>query len=82
MIKETLLTGWNWVRWFRLGLGIAIAFQALETHDALSGMISALLLFQAVTNTGCCRVNACNVKQSNKQSDESDHVVFEEIKIK
>ncbi len=82
MIKETLFTGWNWVRWFRLGLGITIAFQAVETHDALAGVLSAFLLFQAISNTGCCGVNACDLKSNNKQSEQLDDVVFEEVKIK
>jgi hypothetical protein len=82
MIKETLFTGWNWVRWLRLGLGIAIAFQAIETHDALAGVLSAFLLFQAISNTGCCGVNACDVKPNTKRHEQIDDVVLEEIKIK
>jgi hypothetical protein len=82
MIKQTLLTGWNFMRWLRLGLGIFIAIQAIQTHDTLSGFIAAFFLFQAVTNTGCWGVGGCAVPINKNNSSEIQDVVFEEIKSK
>jgi len=81
MIKETLLSGWHFMRWLRLGLGIFIAIQAIQTHDTLSGFIAAFFLFQAVTNTGCCGANGCAVPKRSK-SDKIEEVEFEEITTK
>lgn len=53
-IKQTLTTNWNFMRVFRLGLGIFLGIQAFKTHDAFSGVIAAFFIFQASTNTGCC----------------------------
>ena len=50
MIKQTLFTGWNFMRWLRMGLGVFIAIQAIHTQDTLSGFIATFFLFQAVTN--------------------------------
>jgi len=60
-IKQTLFTDWHFMRWLRLGLGIVAAVQAIIFHDTLLGFLSAFLLFQTVTNTGCCGAGACAV---------------------
>jgi len=82
MIKETLFTGWNLMRWLRLGLGVFIAIQAIQIHDTLSGFISAFFLFQAVTNTGCCGSRGCAMPITKNKSGEIEDVEFEEIKAK
>lgn len=66
MIKQTLLTGWNFVRWLRLGLGMLLAVQAYHMHDTLSGLLAGFFVFQAVTNTGCCAGGNCAVPQDKK----------------
>ncbi len=80
MIKQTLLTGWNFMRWLRLGLGIFIAIQAIQNHDSLSGFIAAFFLFQAVTNTGCCGANGCAMPTTKKENYTIEDVEFIEIK--
>lgn len=82
MIKQTLFTGWHFMRWLRLGLGVFIAIQAIQTHDTLAGFIAAFFLFQAVTNTGCCGSNGCAVPTPKNDNDEMEDVKFEEIKTK
>jgi hypothetical protein len=71
MIKETLFSGWHFVRWLRLVLGIFIAMQAIETKDALSGLIAAFFLFQAVSNTGCCGTDSCAINPQQKKLQEN-----------
>lgn len=79
MIIQTLLTGWHFMRWLRLGLGIFIAIQAIQNHDTLSGFIAAFFLFQAATNTGCCGSNGCAVPIKKTNIEE---IEFEEVKTK
>ena len=81
-MKQTLLSDWNFLRVLRLALGIFIAIQALETRDALSGVIAAFLLFQAVSNTGCCGVNSCSTPIVKNKSGVPEEIEFEEIKLK
>lgn len=69
MIKQTLLTGWNFMRWLRLGLGVLIAVQAYQMQDALSGLLAGFFIFQSVSNTGCCGGSACPIPE-NKNSAE------------
>lgn len=80
MDKETLFNNWNFMRFLRLGLGIYIAIQAVETLSILSGIVAVFFLFQAITNTGCCGSNGCAVPLKKGNSDKTEEVEFEEIK--
>jgi len=80
MNKETLLTGWHFMRFLRLGLGVYIAIQAIETHSLLSGIVALFFMFQAITNTGCCGTNGCAVPMKKNNSDKIEEVEYEEIK--
>ena len=80
MNKETLLTNWNFMRILRLGLGIYIAVQAVETHSIFSGIFAAFFIFQAVTNTGCCGSSGCAVPVKKSNSDQIEEVEYEEVK--
>lgn len=80
MTKETLFTNWHFMRWLRLGMGLYAAVVALQLHDPLSGIIAALFLFQAITNTGCCGAGGCAVPSSKRRSAEVKEIDFEEVK--
>lgn len=80
MINQMLFTGWNFMRWLRLGLGSFIAVQAIQTSDPFAGFLAAFFLFQAVTNTGCCGAGGCAVPVSKADASKVKNVVFEEVK--
>lgn len=80
MNLQSFLTGWHFTRWFRLGLGVFVMIQSIQTTDYMAGVLGILLLFQAVTNTGCCGVSGCSTNYAPK--DEKESFEFEEIKIK
>ncbi|MEO6301713.1 MAG: hypothetical protein ABIP51_00945 [Bacteroidia bacterium] len=80
-IKQTLLSNWNFMRVFRLGLGIFIAIEAIKTQDLFSGLIAAFFLFQAVTNTGCCGSQGCTTSLPKSNSNKTEDVAFEEVII-
>ena len=58
-LKQTLFTGWNFMRWVRLVLGGVFAYQAVIMHDSLYGLFAGLFLFQAFFNVGCCGSQGC-----------------------
>jgi hypothetical protein len=80
MDKETLFNNWNFMRFLRLGLGIYITVQAVETLSILSGVVAVFFLFQAITNTGCCGSNGCALPTNKSNSTKTEEVKFEEIK--
>ncbi|MFN8321687.1 MAG: hypothetical protein U0T74_03415 [Chitinophagales bacterium] len=79
-LRQQLFTGWHFMRWLRLGIGIYIAIQAVMMKDTIMGFFSAIFLVQAFTNTGCCGTQACAVPKKNSQLKNSETVEFEEIK--
>lgn len=79
---QNILTGWGFMRIFRLGLAIFIGMQAFQTQDAFAGMIAAFFLFQVVTNTGCCAGGVCNNSTHSHPTNEEESLVFEEVKTK
>lgn len=81
-IKQTLFTQWNLMRTIRLAAGLFLAVQAVQLHDVIAGFISAILLFQAFTNTGCCGVSGCAVPTTTENSNPTREVEYEEIKDK
>ncbi len=67
-LKFTLLNNWHIMRIIRLGLGLIIGFQAIESSDWLIGLLAGLVLVQAVTNTGCAG-GSCSVPTQRKSEN-------------
>ncbi|HEY4629236.1 MAG TPA: hypothetical protein VIH02_08150, partial [Flavobacterium sp.] len=72
MNLQSLLNDWNLMRFVRLGLGVYIGIQALETQSILSGLLAAFLLYQVVTNTGCCGANGCAIPTKKNNTDTAE----------
>ena len=81
-IKETLFTGWNFMRFLRLGFGIFFVVQAIQTHDTLTGGVGAFFLFTAVTNTGGCGGGSCAAPVNKSNSTEIEEISYEEVTSK
>ena len=79
-IKQMIFSEWNAMRIIRLGMGIFIGVNAMMMRDAISGLLSGIFLFQALTNTGCCGAGTCFVPLSKNSRKEPTETVFEEIK--
>lgn len=79
-IRDRLLTGWNFMRWLRLGLGLFVLWHAIQKPDVFAGIISIILLFQAFTNTGCCGASGCSVTSKQKNDTKTKDGDYEEAK--
>ncbi len=79
-MKELLFSGWHFMRWLRLGLGIYLLIQTIQHQDWMSGILSFVFLFQAFSNTGCCGMNACSIPTSKNNHQSIQDVTFEEVK--
>ena len=60
LLKRTIFSPWGFLRIVRLVLGTAFFIQAFLMKDVLTGLLSALILFQVFTNTGCCSGGSCD----------------------
>jgi hypothetical protein len=79
---QILSSHWNYMRFLRLGLGVYIGIQAFETQSILSSLLAAFLLYQVVTNTGCCAANGCATPTKKNNSDNTEDEEYEEITSK
>lgn len=81
-MRQLLLTDWHFIRLLRLALGIWIGISAIQKQDMLLGFLSTFLLWQAISNTGCCGSSGCQEPQSKANQAETTEVGFEEVKTK
>lgn len=79
--KQMLLADWHVMRVIRLIFSVTVAWMAWQDGNALLGFLSALLLLQVITNTGC-GARGCGVPRSSFQNRETDEVEFSEVKAK
>ncbi len=81
-IKQTLFTGWSFMRWLRLVFGIFFTIQGIQSSDSLMGVVGAFFLLTAVTNTGCCGARGCATPVNKSSHDKDEEISFEEIENK
>jgi hypothetical protein len=79
-ITHSLLNNWHFMRGLRLVLGLFVGYQAYAAHDAFAGIIAALFLFQALTNTGCCGAGGCTVPIKKSVESSTEAFSYEEVK--
>ena len=79
-IKQTLFTGWHFMRWLRLVLGIVFLVQAIQMHDTVIGVIAGFFLVTAITNIGCCGAGRCATPTQKNTEDSVEEITYEEIK--
>ncbi len=76
-MKNIIFSNWNFMRIFRLVLGIIILVQAIEHRDLLIGILALSFTAMPIFNIGCCGINGCAVpyKKSNNLKD----IDYEEV---
>lgn len=79
-LRKTIFTGWNFMRWLRLAMGLIVAYQAFELQSGLLGILAGLFIFQALANAACCGGGACNTAPRKQKAGKTIDVEFEEVK--
>ena len=75
-IREMIFSPWPFMRIARLVIGLFLAVNSVMMHDSLSGLLSAIFIFQAVTNTGCCG-SSCAIPVRRGQDPKQDEKPLE-----
>jgi hypothetical protein len=75
---ERILIGWNFVRLFRLVLGIYITVQSVMTSEWILGVAGLFLTGMALWNLGCCGMYGCypDIKSNPVSVKE---IIYEEV---
>ena len=77
-MKQGILRNWNFMRFVRLGVGIAIIVQAVIFKDLTMGIAGILLTSMPVFNFGCCGVSGCNAPVHKKEQTTKE-ITYEEV---
>ena len=77
-MKQTILSNWNFIRFLRLGLGIAIIVQSIMTGSWTMGIFGLLFTAMPVFNIGCCGTAGCNTP-GKKSSENIKDIRYEEV---
>ncbi len=74
------LTNWNFLRGFRLAIGLLALVQGILNNDILLIIMSVVIGGMALFNIGCCGVNGCSTSfNSTKNSIQQKDVEYEEV---
>ncbi len=58
-IKTFAVADWSPMRILRLVFGVWALYQSIHDREPIVGLLGAWLLYQGITNTGCCGTGAC-----------------------
>lgn len=76
-----LLTNWNFMRIFRLGMGLWIIYSSFSDNQPLMGIVGGFFALQAILNMGCCGSGRCAISHTTNQSvTDTKDIEYEEIK--
>jgi hypothetical protein len=78
IMKKSILSNWNFIRFLRFVLGIAIIIQSALTGNWTMGFIGVLFTAMPVFNIGCCGPAGCAVPDK-KYSETKKQISYEEV---
>ncbi len=77
-MKQVIFSNWNFMRFLRLGLGIAIIVQSVMAGNWTMGILGLLFTAMPVFNIGCCGTGGCNAP-TKKTSETTKDISYEEV---
>jgi hypothetical protein len=77
-MKKAIFTDWTFIRFLRLGMGIAIIVQAIIAKDLPFGFLGLLLTAMPLFNMGCCGTQGCYAPPAKSQ-DNTKEITYEEV---
>ena len=77
-MSGSLLARWNWLRWLRMGLGVAFLVEGWRSGSGFAYAIGAFFTIQGMLNMGCPLFGACASPPARAAATTQD-VGFEEV---
>ena len=77
-MKKTLFNQWNFMRFIRLGIGIAIMVQAIQAENMAMFVLGLLFTAMPLFNIGCCSMDGCKPVPINPSTTPNNYT-FEEV---
>jgi len=79
-MKQIILTGWNFMRGFRLIVGLFFLIWGIFKSDTLLILGGVFFLITAIANAGCCGSGGCAVPSKKNSGQEIEEITYEEVK--
>jgi hypothetical protein len=76
---QSIWNNWNFMRFVRLVLGIAIIVQAVIAKDWTMGILGTLFTSMPVFNIGCCGVGGCTTAAVKSNTESTKDITYEEV---
>lgn len=77
-MKQKILNNWSFIRFVRLGLGIAITVQSAMANNWPIAILGLLFTAMTVFNIGCCGTGGCTTQIRNTSETTKD-IIYEEV---
>lgn len=77
-MKQQILGNWNFMRFFRLALGIGIIVQSAIARDWTMLVVGLLFTTMPVFNIGCCGTGGC-ATPVKKDTEPKKDITYEEV---
>ena len=77
-MKQAIFSNWNFMRFLRLGLGIAIIVQSAMAGNWTMGILGLLFTAMPIFNIGCCGTGECSTP-IKKTSETTKDISYEEV---
>jgi hypothetical protein len=77
-MKQAIWSNWNFMRFFRLALGIVIIVQSVMARDWTMGILGGLFTIMPLFNIGCCGVGGC-ATPNRKNIEPVKDITYEEV---
>ena len=78
-MMNRILNGWDFMRAFRLALGLLIVVQSIVVKDWTLAFFGSLFVLMPVLNIGCCGAAGCSVPVK-KHGKETQDISYEEVR--
>lgn len=77
-MKQVIFGNWNFIRFLRLGLGIAIVIQSVMAANWVMGIVGLVFTAMPVFNIGCCGTAGC-ATPVKKTAQTAKDITYEEV---
>lgn len=77
-MKQSIVSNWNFFRFLRLVIGVAIIVQGILAKDIMFSIAGLFFTGMAVFNIGCCGTGGCSVP-IKKAAQPTKDISYEEV---
>jgi hypothetical protein len=78
---KSLTQNWNFMRFFRLIIGLIALVEAFRSYDILVGIFGSIIVGMAILNAGC-GAQGCATPVDHSKKTDLDEVEYEEVHTK